>query len=161
MANQDWADLFRDKLKVKEIARQENKKNFQIYQQLVFKLFETIEGKIKKIDTIQIQRYLASQSEITPFQIKTLKLQCFEKYLEFVPEGINLDTSKGTIRLRHTCGTLSQFIYLHLTVNPHATQPYPENLHWVINEEGATTFDELPPFDDAALERLIELTFLE
>lgn len=161
MPNQDWADQFRNKLKVKEIARQESKKNFQVYQQTVLRLFETIESKVKNIESIRVQRYLGSQSEVTPLQIRSLKLQCLEKYLEFVPEGINLDDSKGTIRLRHNCASLSQFIYLHLTIDPNSNQTYPDNLMWVINEEGATTFDDLPRFDDATLERLIELTFLE
>ena len=126
--NPDWAEQFKSKLKVKELARQEHKKSFDVYQQAVAKLFEMIERKIKGVECIQAARYMVSQSEITPVQIRGLKLQCLEKYIEFMPEGINFDTSKGTIRLRHNCSALNPFIYLNLIVDPQSTLPYPENL---------------------------------
>ncbi len=162
MSSNDWAEQFKNRIKAKEIAKQESKKNFNTYQQSVLKLFDFIESKIKGIDCIHAVRYLVSQSEVTTVQIKALKLQCLEKFLEFVPEGINLDNSKGTIRLRHNTRALSQFIYLHLIVDPNATQQnYSENLIWVINQEGSENFNTLPRFDAEILERLVELTFLE
>ena len=156
----DWAEKFTSKLKAKELARQEDKKNFKIYQSFAQKLFSNIESKMKQIEAISIMRHMVGQSETTPIQLKALKLKCYEKYLEFIPEGINLDNSKGTIRIKHNTRHLPQFTYLHLTIDPEAEESYPDNLIWVINKESRKNYVELPKFDDVELEKLVEKAFL-
>lgn len=157
----DWAKKFEEKLHGQEVAKQEHKKNFDIYQQSATKLYEWIEGKVKKIEKITIIRYMVGQSDTKRVQIRALKLKCYEKFLDFVPEGINLDQSKGTIRIRHNSHSLAQFTYLHLIINPNSKDIYPENLMWVLNESSSEPFTNLPVFDEAKLEYLIERTFLE
>ena len=104
---------------------------------------------------------MVGQSENSAAQIKALKLKCNKKYLDFVPEGINLDRSKGTIRIRHNSRKIGQFSYLHLVVDPSSDIVYPANLIWVLNENSSEDFEKLPVFDASQLERLIELTFLD
>ena len=157
----EWSEKFKQKLYQKELALQENKKNFQVYQNLALELFNFIEQKIKPIEVISTVKYMVGQSENTPVQIKALKLKCNKKYLDFVPEGINLDHSKGTIRIRHNSRAIAQFSYLHLVVDSSSDAVYPANLIWVLNENSSENFEKLPVFDASQLERLIELTFLD
>ncbi len=157
----DWAKKLEERLKNKELALKENKKNFYVYQEAALKLFERIEKKVKTIEQISIYRYMVGETSSTPGQIKALKLKCFEKYLDFVPEGVNLDSSKGTIRLRHNSRTLAQFTYLHLVIDNQSESNYPDNLIWVLNEGSSESFENLPLFNDEALEKLIERVFLE
>ena len=155
----EWAEKFRQKLKDKELASLETKKSFQIYQEAALKLFDNIEKKIKEIGVISSVRQMVG--EVAVSSIKALKLKCQDKYLELIPEGINLDESKGRIRIKHNCKLLSQFVYLHLTLDAQSTATYPENLMWVLNEKGTERLEGLPPFNDEMLEHLIEVVFLE
>ena len=157
----DWAKEFELKLKTKELARQETKKNFHMYETMTLRLFDEMERKIKKIPSIQIHRYIMAQTESIRPQLKALQLTCFDKRIEFTPEGINLDDSKGTIRIRHNSKNVNKFCYLHLIIDPHSTASYPDNLIWVINENSSQPFERLPPFDDRELEYLVERIFLE
>ncbi|NUM33222.1 MAG: hypothetical protein HUU50_01640 [Candidatus Brocadiae bacterium] len=157
----DWAKKLEERLKNKELALKENKKNFHVYQESAVRLFEWIEKKVKAIQQITIYRYMVGETASATSQIKALKLKCLEKYLDFVPEGVNLDSSKGTIRLRHNSRSLAQYTYLHLIVNPDSMASYPENLVWVLNENSSEGFEKLPVFSDEVLERLIERVFLE
>ena len=156
----EWAKKFERKLKQKELARQEAKKSFQIYSDASLKLFDFIERKVRGIEVLSVVRHMVGQSETTPNAVKTLKIKCQNKFVEFLPEGINLDESKGRIRLRHNARGLNQFVYLHLVVDPQLEEPYPDNLIWVLNENNATNFEELPPFTDKEIEKLIEIIFL-
>ena len=157
----DWAKRLEERLKNKELALKENKKNFHVYQEAAVRLFERIEKKIKVIEQITIYRYMVGETSSTAGQIKALKLKCLEKYLDFIPEGVNLDNSKGTIRLRHNSRSLAQYTYLNLIIDSQSPSSYPENLIWVLNENSSDSFEKLPVFDDENLERLIERVFLE
>ena len=156
----NWAEKFERKLKQKELGRQEAKKSFQIYSDAALKLFDFVEKKVKGIEVLSVVRQMVGQSETTPNAVKTLKIKCKDKFLEFLPEGINLDESKGRIRLRHNARGLHQFVYLHLVVDLQSEELYPANLVWVLNDRSATDFESLPPLDDKELEKLIEIVFL-
>lgn len=157
----NWGDKFKKKLQEKELANQENIKNFKIYQDATLKLFDFIEKKVKSIEAITVSRRVVGTAG--PTSIKSLILKCQEKLIQFVPEGINLDSSRGRIRIHHTAKNLSKFIYLNLIIDPESTVPYPENLMWVYNITGAEdiAFKELSRFDDMQFENLIENCFLE
>lgn len=155
-----WADKFNRKLEEKELARQEAKKSFQIYQEAALKLFDLIEEKVKGIEAISTFRYMVGQAVTSPVPLKALKLKCLERYLDIIPEGINLDSSKGRIRLKHNSKGIPNFIYVHLIVDPNSSELYPDNLVWAYNDKGAETFGNLPFFDDEKLEHVIELIFL-
>jgi hypothetical protein len=115
---------------------------------------------MKQVDAISTLRYMVGESGGNA--IKTLKLKCQDRFLEFSPEGINLDNSRGRIRVKHNATrTLPPFVYLHLVVDLQSNAPYPENLVWVWNEKNAENFDSLPPFNDEVLEHLVETIFLE
>ncbi len=159
----NWGDKFKKKLHDKELASQETKKSFHIYKDAAAKLFDDITDKVKDIEQISVVRTMVGQSTPTPGPIKALNLKCNPKYLRFVPEGINLDDSRGRIRIEHNCKSLAQFIYMHLTTDPKSQAVFPENLLWKLNAKGedVENYETLPDFDDPQLEKLIETCFLE
>lgn len=154
----NWADKFKKKLQEKELASQENSKNAKIYQDHVIKLFEWMEKKVKQAEVISVARKVE-----TAGPTKSLILKCQDRQVGFLPEGINVDNTRGRIRVRHNCKNLSQFVYLHLITDINSNAPYPENLIWVINSNGLENVDykELPRFEEQQLESLIETCFLE
>jgi hypothetical protein len=155
-----WADKFKKKLQGKELASQENSKNAKIYQEYVLRLFDWVEKKVKEAEVISVSRKVET-SGITP--LKSLVLKCQERQVSFLPEGINVDSSRGRIRIRHNCKNISQFIYLHLISDANSGAPYPENLIWIINLNGLENVDckDMPRFEEQQLENLIETCFLE
>lgn len=157
----NWQESFEQKLKTKELSRQETRKNFHIYETMTLRLFDELEEKLKFIPSIHISRYIMSQTDMVSPQLKALKLSCYEKIIEFTPEGINLDDSKGTIRIRHNSKNVTPFCYLHLIVDPDSEFLFPDNLIWVLNENSSQPFENMPHFDDRELEYLIERIFLE
>lgn len=159
---ENWAEKFTKKLQDKELASQEAKKSFQIYKDSAVKLFDDIEAKVKNIREISIVRTVVGHSAPTPGPIKALNLKCPPKVLKFVPEGINLDESRGRIRIEHNCRNIPQFIYIHLIIDPASTAAFPDNLVWKYNcNDKCTDYTQLPNFGEAQLEELIETCFLE
>lgn len=158
-----WADKFTKKIKEKELALQKDKKNVSVYKTAALKLFDFIESKLKRVEVISTSRILVGDASPAPGSIKALCLKCQDRVLKFVPEGINLDDSRGRIRIEHKCRNLAKFIYLHLIVDVNSEAVYPENLIWVFNARGEDEFDftSYPRFDEQQLEKLIENCFLE
>ena len=152
----NWADKFKKKLQEKEQASQENTKSAKTYQDATTKLFDHIEKKIKEIGMIAVTK--------NGLPMKSLHLKCQDKLLSFIPEGVNVDSSRGRIRVKHNCKNLSQFIYLNMMIDPKSAAAYPDNLMWVINWNGTledVKLDTLPEFKNDQLERLIEVCFVE
>ena len=158
----NWADKFQDKLRKKELASQEARKSFGVYQKYALELFDSIESKVKSVEVINVVRTVIGHSGPAPGPIKALTLKCHGYFIKFIPEGINLDDSRGRVRIEHNAKALSKFIYMHLIIDRQSDAPYPENLLWVLNINGETDiiFEELPPFGDKELENLIETCFL-
>ena len=157
----NWAEKLQKKLKEKEVAKQEAGKRFDLYQEAVLRLFKDIELKLKDVEVISTQRIFTAQTSQTtsgPWEpIKALVLKCSDSRLEFIPEGINLDSAQGRIRIRNSA--LGQFVYLHLIVDPESNSP--EDLIWVYNEKGdSLDFESLPKFTEELIEDVIERCFL-
>lgn len=163
MDDNQWSENFKKKLQEKDRASQEAKKSFQVYKDALMQLFDHIESKVKSVAEISIVRTVVGSSSPTPGPIKALTLKCGDKFLKFVPEGINPDQSRGRIRIEHNNKSLSKFIYLHLIIDPKSTAIFPDNLIWVFNANGedVADFTQLPQFEEKHLEQLMENCFLE
>ncbi len=162
----DWTNKFKQKLQAKEAMKQDSTKKFKVYRDSIEALFLCVENKVKNIEEITVSRKLVAQTSqgiSGPNEmIKILLLRCALKYIEFNPEGINLDTSHGRIRFKQN-SSLGQFVYLHLVIDPNSTANYPDNLIWVYNAKGDNMDDyaSLPEFDEVLMEEIIERCFLE
>lgn len=165
----EWQDQFQSRLDDKKKAQQEERKSFQVYRDKVVSLFEGIEAKVRAVAAIQVSRRIVGRTEAYrmdvkgPFEtIKSLCLRCGERTLEFVPDGINTPVGRGRIRVVHSSRKLGQFVYLYLVKDPRSDRPFPENLAWVVQDQkDGMEPTRCPVFDDRALERLIEVSFLE
>jgi len=165
----DWSEKFSNKLEAKQQARQAARRDFQAYSTAVRGLFDWVEKKVKGISAIQVDRPVMARNKdfgadvAGPIDmIKSLKLSCGAQVVELVPEGINTPYGMGRLRLRHRAKRLNDYLFLYLISDAASERPYPENLIWVINDQGDNQPPaEFGPFDDAVLENLIEAAFLE
>ena len=167
----DWKDRFKDGIADRERAlaqpRKISSQDFAHYKRHVLELYERLCTKVTDIPQIEVTRPIVTRSDRCRVDVQgmietvhALVLRFQDRRLELLPEGLNLEQSRGRVRLRHNGKQLSRFLYA--TLEPRDQDAEAQESEWYLldKEKPPRSSERLQRLEDELLEEILEKVFL-